>query len=155
MSTTSSLPEGSYLELCVNDQHIEDQYVDRLFGGNPVILPHKLIIPYYPLDQIRNKSWCCYKHLAHKTDKFGKEKRCYPSNEKLVYPENESGYVFLLKTKDRSKDTRSGVNTKSSGAALRSSPPAGCDGAALELLFLVVFLVVFLAVRMVRETLSL
>ena len=96
--------------------------------------------------------WGCYSRLTHLMMKLGQSKRCDPSDEEVIYPENESGYVFLIKKRDQNKVTQLSTNTQSSGAAPQSFPPAGRDrpdvtGAAQE--------IVFLAVRMVMSNHSL
>ena len=65
--------------------------------------------------------------------KLGQRKRCYPpADVDMVYPENESGYVFRIKQEDQIKVTQINTNTQSSEAAPQSFPPAGCDGGSTE-----------------------
>ena len=121
------LPVGCSLEICVEDQLIEDKHFKCLTFGLPVIMSDKLIIPYYPEEHIRKEYWSCYKHLIHIIRKSNVEKRCYPSTEQVIYPENKVGYVFRIVVKRHDSEvTRQGDT--SSKVTPRSFPPAGCDG---------------------------
>ena len=120
------LPVGCSLEICVEDQLIEDKHFKCLTSGLPVIMSDKLIIPYYPEEHIRKEYWSCYKHLIHIIRKSNVEKRCYPSTEQVIYPENKVGYVFRIVVKRHDREvTRQGDT--SSKVTPRSFPPAGCD----------------------------
>ena len=67
----ATFPEGYYLEICRDKQHIDDQYYDLLSEGLPVVLKHMLIVPYLPADHIRREYWFLYRRLIHQMIKLG------------------------------------------------------------------------------------